>query len=1021
MLQSVVGWAVRRPWLVLGLFVLLSVASLGATSQLRLELLPKIAPRQLVVRTEAPGLPPAQVEQLVTTPVERAIAGVGGLGEMRSRSVQGLSAVELDLARGADPAQIRQAVAERLQGVGIQLPNGVPPPQIAPLADSGGPVLSAALTGNLSGMALRELADWTIKPRLVALPGVAQVTVYGGDVRRIEVRGRPGDLADSDLGLLALVRAAERVTSIAGAGFLDTPQQRILVEPHGQAITADQVAQGQIEVPGAAPVRIGDVSDVVEAPAPGAGDALRNGRRAVLLQVSPHPGADPVAVASEARRLLESLAPRLKAQGVELTFAPDSAAERIGATRDRALLAGGAALILLAVALVAALRDARATLVSLFSLLVSLLLTLGVLGLLGAPLNAVTLGGLALGLGVIIDDAVLDVEFALAELRAGSSRPTSGRDAFLRAGREVRGPVFVGALLLIFALAPLLALTGVVGDVLRPVVLPVLVASAVSLAVTASLTPALGSLLMRDARPAPRQPILARLRSGALAAARRCAPLAVAVVAGGAILALLVLLTLPADAVPSFAAGFLRVRLVADPSLSRAAAVEMMGRINRDIQSLPGLAGVETRLGRDPSDPVAAGLGEARMDIFPAAGASVSRLEDGVRRKLAAYPGLQTTVQSRISAAPDAASALPTYSLGILGSDYEQMDRYAARAAAVLRRVPGAQGVRVTPSAHAPVLRADVDFSRLALYGLSSADVVDTVETAFAGRRVATVYAGQTPVDVVVTAASDGPKDPAALDSLLLRSTSGIATPLSRVATIALEDTPSELRHVNGRRMIGLEASPPSSDLAVFSRRARAALEAEAAPPAGITVDYAAADQALGDLRMRLAVGIGGAAAAMLLLLLIAFRNPRTALVVMAAAALGTAGAALAALVALHALNLGVIIGLIAVFGLSTRAAILLLSRIERIVAVDGQPWSFDTVLRAAGDRFTASLLSNLLLILAIAPLALVGGPGGELLTAMAVTLIGGLFLGGALCWIVLPGFIERAWRPLPKRDPMLA
>lgn len=1021
MLRGIVGWSLRRPRLVAALFVLLSIGSYAAARRLHIDLLPPITPRQLIVWTEAPGISPSQVEQLVTTPIERAIGGVAGVREMRSSSTQGLSTIDLDLAQDANAGLARQILAERLGGVTSLLPAGARAPQIAPLVVASGPILTVALTSErVNGMKLREAAQWFVKPRLIATPGVAQVSVYGGDVRRIEVRGRPGDLADSDLGLLDLVKAAERVTSVGGAGFLDTPGQRILVESHGQAGTAGQIAQGQIQVPGAAPVRIGDVSDVVEAPAPGVGDALLNGHAAVLLQVSSYPGTDRLEVTRAVQAALDAVAPQLRSQGIDLTRERQALAERIAAGVRGALLALGVSLALLTIVMWSVLRDLRAVLVSLVSLAVSVLLTAGALALAGVTLNAITLGGFALGLGLIIDDAVLDVEFVLAQLRRGSARPTSRpEEAILRASLEVRAPVFIGALLLIFALAPLLALTGFEAEVLRPLVIATLIAALVSMVVTASLTPALAVLLLKDSAAAPRQAMLGRLREATMSAAARLRPVSVALVVVGGAVALLVVLSLKTEVLPTFSAERLSVQIEAASSLSRAAAVDLMGRISRDIGALPDVTQVTTRVGRDPTEPVTGGLAHGRLEVLAGPAADLDRLAAGVRRVLAAYPGIQTSIQSRISPAPGEPAT--SYRLSIYGGDYEVMGRYAAQAAELLKRVPGARDVRVASGGVVPVMRADVDFSRLALYGLSAADVVDTVQAAFAGRRVATIYDGVTPVDVVVTAGSEGPQDPDAVGGLLLRSTSGVATPLSHVAWVSLEDTPSQLRHVAGQRMVSIYADPAPEQLEGFAKRARATLLAQAPAPAGVVLDFGSADGGTGDVRLRLATAMAAAVSGMLLLLLVAFRNPRTALVVMAAAALGLAGAAGPAAIVIHALNLGVIIGLIAVFGLSARGAILLLSRIERLVETQGAPWSFETILRAARERFIPSVLSNLLLILAIGPLALAGGPAGELLAAMAVTLLGGLLLGGILILIALPGFVFAAWRPPARPEPLMS
>jgi Cu/Ag efflux pump CusA len=269
MLASVIRWSLERPRLIAIACIWFLAWSAYFVRDLPLELLPNLAPAEMSIQTEAPGLVAEQVEALVTRPIESTLVGAAGVAHVRSESVQGLSVITLRFDPGADPFRVREAITERLSAASGALPAGVSAPKIAPLTAPGADVIEIGFTSDkLDPMALRDLVQWTIRPRLLSAAGVARVAVYGGQTRRIEVRARPADLSDSDLGFLDILNAVKRATSVTGAGFIDTDGQRVLIEPHGQALTPDDVGAGQISTPGSAPVRIADVSDVVETPAP---------------------------------------------------------------------------------------------------------------------------------------------------------------------------------------------------------------------------------------------------------------------------------------------------------------------------------------------------------------------------------------------------------------------------------------------------------------------------------------------------------------------------------------------------------------------------------------------------------------------------------------------------------------------------------------------------------------------------------------------------------------------------------
>ena len=1019
MLSAAVRWSLRRARLVVYLCACFLVFGGLYAAGGKLDIFPPLAPARAVIQTQASGLVPEQVEQLVTRPIEEAVAGTPGVAAVHSESVQGLSMVTADFVRGANPGQAQQAVAARVAQIAGQMPAGVGAPGVEPLTAGAGEILKVGFTSDrLSPMALRSLVQWAVRPRLLATPGVARVAVYGGEVRRIEVRARPGDLSDSDLGLLDVLRAVRRATSVAGAGFIDTPAQRVPIEPSGQALTADDVANGQIEVTGSVPVRIGDVADVVDAAAPAQGDALVMGRPGVLVGVSGQYGVNTLDETRAVERALAELRPALEAQGVAIRTDLDRPADLItGAVASLAVdLAIGAGLVL--ILLFAFMRDPRAALISFIAIPLSLLAAVIALRLLGMSLNTMTLGGLALALGIVIDDAVIDVENILARLRDAEARHASHAEAVLLASLEVRAPVVFAALVVVAAFAPIVLLPGAAGALLEPLALATLLASLASLLVAVLVTPALALLFLAHVRPDAEPPLLRAKHAYArwLLRAGRAPGLVLTVCLVALVLVALLALTFRSEGLPPLHGGHVAIEATAPPMTSIAAMRDYGRRISAEALTLPGVQGVSQQIGRDETDARAWGVERSVFDVALKPGETVSaqqRTQARIERLLAGYPGLQTTVRDGLG--PAGAERAAPFTVTVYGPDLDPLDATAERIASVLRSLPGAGAVRIAGGdARASVVRVDLNFQRMRLYGLSAADVLDTLQTAFAGEVAAQVYDQGRPVALAVTAESDLRQDPEAVGDLLLRSTSGISTPLKNVANVYLADSRTSIAHDGGLRRQVIAATP--KDPARFARLAKREIAVRIALPATQYLTYSAAG--VGEGRGALLARTAAAVLAIVALLALAFGDARAVVLVLGSSLFAFLGGALVVALTGGVLSLGALVGFIALLGLSVRNAMLLVSRVQALASRHDATWSQATVLAAARDRFSPILFTTALILLALAPLAIRGDrAGGEVLGPMAGVILGGLVTGAAFSLLVLPTLIFRFWRPRARGD----
>ena len=1026
MLDRAVRWSLGRPRLVaLAALWLLIVGGLYIRD-LKIDLLPALAPAEANVDTEAPGLVAEQVEATVTQPIESALLGTPGVASVTSRSVQGLSVVTLHFAAGADAAHVRAEVADNLGRVGT-LPAGASPPRLSPLIAPGPDLIKIGFTSDkLDPMALRDLVQWTVRPRLLSTPGVASVAIYGGQVRRIEVRARPGDLSDSDLGFLDIVNAARRATSVAGAGFIDTPNQRVLIEPHGQAETLDQVKDGQIQTPGADPVRIDDVADVSEEAAPSYGDALIDGKPAVIVVVGRALGANTVGATHAVERSLAVLQPSLAAQGVTVRADLDRPASFIVKSTQGLMWDLAIGLALVAVGLAIFMRDVRVVLVSLVCVPLTFLVTLMVLKACGYSLDAMTLGGLAVALGLVIDDAVVDVESILSDLRDAENQHTSRPAAILAASLEVRAPVVYAMLALALSLAPLLLLPGPERVLLAPLAVAIIVAALVSLAVAMTVTPALALLFFQHVRPEPRPAVIERIkaRHGHWLAGLAARPWPVLAGAGVlAAIALVALLLFRSALLPSLHDGQLLVETDAPASTAPDAARAAGQAEAKALAAIPGVAIVSQQIGRDATVDSSAGLSHGLFDIGLAPGLGDAAQADAARRVaavLAGYPGAPPIIRTRSDAGETGGEGAPSLQVAVYGQDLDAVDAAAGKVAAALSAMPGKVAVRAPSSDRAPAVRVDLDFNKLALFGLSAADVLDTVQAAFAGETVARIYRGSRVEDLVIIAQDSLRQDPEGVGDLLLRSTSGFSVPLRSIANVYLTDGPTAIEHGAGARRELVTATPAGGDIDRFADAARTAIQRVALPP-GVFLDETVSNSAA-QARHNLALAYGLGLFAVFAFLAVAF-DGRTAALILASTLLSFVGAAIAVALLGGELTLGVIAGLVALLGLSMRNAILLIDSAETLaLEADDEAWGLAIVGRAASERFVPLVASTLLVALALAPIAVQAGAAGmEIVGPMAVVIIAGLVTGAIGDLLVLPIALLRLWRPglgTRRREP---
>ena len=1018
MLAALIRWSLRFPAVVCVLALIVIVYGVMVLARAKYDVFPEFVPAQASVQTEAPGLVAEQVELLVTLPIEEAISGSPGVEAVRSETISGLSNVTVIFQENSDPYRARQVVAEAIGEVAARLPAGVKTPKLTPLVSSTMDLLKLGFVSDkLSPMQLRDLVQWTVRPRLLAVPGVARATLYGGEERQLQVQVDPRELNARNLAFSDVIAAVQSATGVRGGGFIETPNQRVLIESRGQTLTAAALADAVVpSSAGGPPLRLRDFATVEDAAAPKFGDAVIMGRPGVLLSLSSQYGANTLDVTQATEEAIASLKPALEARGVTLyprLHRPANFIENAlrGVRLD--VLIGA---LLITLVLFMFLRDFRSVAVTFASIPLALLSTVIAVDALGWTINTMTLGGLAVALGVVVDDAIIGVENIVRRLRGQRSESSSVRDIIQSASVEVRAPVVYATFVVVLVLTPMLLLSGLQGRFFGPLAAAFIIATLASLAVAITVTPAAAFLMLTRTEQHAEPAWLVRLKAAHGRLLKRWCAHPGRVIVGSVIVTALASAALPffgSQLMPPFREGHFVVQAVAPPGTSLAAVMQTGERISRDFLAIPGVQSVEHQVGRAESgeDTWEPNRSEFHIELRTMSGREEQRTQEAIRATLEHYPSFQTEVMTfladRLSESLSGETAL--VAINVFGNDLDELDRVAYQVAALVKTVPGAQDVQVQSPTGAPFLRIDLRHERLTQYGFTASDVLDTVQTAYEGATAAQIYDANKVIDLVVRLPPGERRDPESLGELLIRSSSGITVPLRELADISLTEGRTSIMHEGARRRQIVTINPITSDIGGFVAAARATIDAKLKLPGTVYLEYAGAAAGESAARHELLTHAAIAAVGIILLLSVAFGDARSVILILAMTPFALVGGVLAVAVTGATLSIGSLVGFVTLFGVVARNAILMIAHVDHLMAGEGADWSLDTVLRGARERLVPILMTALVTALGLLPLAAASGEvGREVQGPMAQVILGGLATSTLMNLLVLPVLIWR-------------
>jgi len=1030
MLNALVSFSLRFRGVVVALALALLGYGLYALTQAKYDVFPEFAPPVVGIQTEAPGLSSEQVELLVTQPLENAINGVAGIEFLRSNSIQGLSVIKVTFRTGSDIYLDRQVVNERLASLSGRLPTGVHAPVLEPLTISTGTILVVGLTSHdKSLMDLRTAADWTIRPRLLAVPGVASVSVFGGDAKQIQIQFHPEKLVQYGLALNDIVTAAQKATGVIGAGFLENANQRLILQPQGQAVTPEQIAATVLVRQSGANVTLGQVADVVEGAAPPFGAASMEGQTGVVLVVSGQYGSNTADVTVQVEQALKDLNPALRKAGIVVRpdlFRPANFITIAVRNVRNSLLLGA---VFVVVILCLFLFDLRTAAISCTAIPLSLLVAVTVMERMGFTLNTLTLGGLAIAIGEVVDDAVIDVENILRRLRenATAGYPRSVFAVVLSASLEVRSAVVYATFAVILVFIPILTLSGVAGRLFAPLGIAYILSVVASLAVALTITPALSMLFLghRQLR-ASEPPVVEWLKRRYVSLLARIERAPRRVIAAVATLTLFGFATVPffsATFLPELREGHYIAHVQSVPGSSIEDSLRVGREITAALTKLPFVTTVSQRVGRaeQSEDTWGPHYSEIDIDLKPAGGEEEEAELGTIRSTLAKFSGLNISVLTFLTERIEETISGYTAStvVNIYGSDLDQLDREAADVARVLHGLPGAGDIQLQSPPGTPEIAVKLQTQELLHWGFDPVNVLQDVHTAYQGEHVGDVYEANRVFPVSVILPPDLRNSTDLVGRLPLKNPEGVYIPLGQLAEVYRTSGRYNILHEGARRVQTITLNVPTRHADAFVRNAATQIAAKVHLSPGDYVQFTGTAAAQAQSRHDLIVYSLLAALGVVLLLSVVLMNWRNLLLVLVNIPFALVGGVLAVFAGGGELSLGAMVGFITLFGITLRNSIMLISHYEHLVASEGMAWNAVTAMQGASERLAPILMTALVTALGLLPLAIgSSAPGQEIEGPLAIVILGGLVTSTALNLLVLPALALRFGRFQKHLEP---
>ena len=1010
MLNHLIRFSLHHRPLVLMTALMVLVFGLQTLTQLPVEVLPDMTKPTVTILTEAPGLAPEEVETLVTQPIESAVQGVGGLDRLRSNSDVGLSLVFAEFGWGTDIYRARQLVQERLQSVLNSLPAGAKP-GMTPVSSLMGEILLVGMRssdGTLSPMDLRTLADWTIRRRLQSISGVAEVLTIGGGVKQIQVQPNPNRLTAYGVTFEEVEAAVSRAAGNATSGYLQAGPREIMVRNLGMTTRLEDIAQTIIKTVGDRPVLISDVAEVRFAVQTMRGDASVNGTMGVVLSIDKAPGFDTLKLTQQIEAALEEMKPSLP-DGVtaEIMFRQGDFIEHAIGNLEEAIRDGA---IMVTIVLFLFLLNFRTTFITLMAMPLSFAVTILIFKWFGVSVNSMTLGGLAVAIGMVVDDAIVDVENVFRRLRENPDKPML--ETIAKASGEVRNSILYATVLIILVFLPLFGLEGIEGRLFTPIAIATITSMAASFVVSLTVIPVLCSLLLKPKAGQHGDGLIVRgmkfvVRQTFLRVALS-APMLVIAFAGMLLIASLMLYPMMGkEFLPTFNEGSATISLAGAPGTSLAQSNEI-GEVGvRLLQGVDGVKSVGRRAGRAERDDHVMPVSVNEFDVeFNEGGRPREIVFAEIREKLKAIPGtflnVGQPISHRLSHMLSGVSA--KIAVKIFGPDLTMLREKGAQVRDIGKSIPGLTDVILEAQVPIPQIKIEVNRERAVAYGVQPGTLNEQVSALLGGKTLAELREGQRTVDLVLRLPESWRDSPEKIGELLIETDRGQRIPLRLVADIREGKGPNVINRENTQRRIVIGANTEVRDLESLVNQWEAAVREKVKLPEGYFLRFEGEFQAQQAAAKRIAFYFGLVLIAVAVLLYGYFRSLSLTLQVMLNIPLALMGGLALTWLLIDNISIATIVGFIAVGGVAARNGIMMISHYLHLMKHEGEGFTRPMIVRGTLERLVPVLMTALCAGIALIPLLLAAHePGKEILHPVAVVIVGGLVSSTFLDLMVTP------------------
>jgi CzcA family heavy metal efflux pump len=1029
MLNKIIQWSLNNRLLVIvGALALLVYGGIVALRS-PVDVFPDLTAPTVTILTESHGLAPEEVESLVTLPIESAMNGTAGVFRVRSNSAIGISIVFVEFVFDTDIYRARQLVTEKLQQV--RLPAGVTPPVLGPISSTMGEIMLISMTSTkTSPMELRSLADWVVRPRLLGVAGVSQVMIIGGEKKQFQVLIDPAKLADYGLSLDEVTKAVGASNANAAGGFLQQANEEFLIRGRARVFSVGDLENSVIAVRNGAPILVKNVAEVKAAATLKRGDGSFNMKPAVVATIQKQPNANTLEVTEQIETILATLKASLPpdVQIDTKAFQQADFIKRAIGNVNRALIEGG---ILVTVVLFLFLWNFRTTFISLTAIPLSLITAILAMSYFGISINTMTLGGLAIAIGELVDDAIVDVENVFRRLKQNAHlpKPEPVTSVIFKASSEIRNSIVFATLIIVLVFLPLFSLSGFEGRMFAPLAFAYIISVAASLVVALTVTPVLCYFLLRRAE------VLHDEKDSRLVTwlKRHYARLLdwtlrhpFKIIGASAVMLLIAASLFPfmgREFLPPFNEGTLNINANLPPGTSLQESNRIGNIMEKVMHEVPEVVSTTRRTGRAELDEHAAGVNTSEIEVVTKEGdRKHSAVMEEVRQKLAQIPGVEAEVGQPISHRIDhlLSGTRAQIAIKLFGPDLATLRTKANEIRGAMATVPGIVDLLVEPQVGVPQVQVNLNRQAAAAVGLRADDLTKAVEVAFNGEAVSQVLEEQRTYDVFVRFNDSARQSIESISRTLIDTPAGAKVPIGQVAEVRTDQGPNTINRENVQRRIIIQANVAGRDLGSVIADVRGAIGSQVALPQGYFVQYGgqfeAQEKASRQITLLSILAVGG----IFLLLYIALKQVRSALLVMANLPLALIGGVVMVFLSGGTLSIASLVGFITLFGIATRNGIMLISHYQHLMDEEGIGFR-DAIVQGSMERLSPILMTALVTGVGLIPLALSAGePGREIQQPMAVVILGGIITSTFLNMIVIPALYlkyGKATAQAPSRD----